>query len=363
MKDLKKKLTAAGAMLVVSAVMLSGVSYAWFTLSTNPEVSNIKANIAANENLEIALDNGYAFGEGADNSVDAASKNTKVGGVQGSTTKDAYTWGNLVDLNAAMETLSTGKKLVLAPVKYDSAQLKYPVYGDDGRLSTVESLSTKVIENGKTGAIGGVKAFSKDQATYDAFSIDFWLRSNENCAVSLSDATKRAKSANDTSAAKSDVNGVEGLGSYIEIPISGENQVTQQDGSIASSIIDNYIKNLVVRFDVGDNSYYAKIGQGKVSTINGENKVKYGLTLVDKLNTDANAKATSINLSANVGKKVTMYVYIDGETITNKEALLDDVEGMTMNIQFSSSEIDGNGETPGAMNGATVAPTSTGAGN
>ena len=54
MKDLKKKLTAAGAMLVVSAVMLSGVSYAWYTLSTNPEVSNIKANIAANENLEIA---------------------------------------------------------------------------------------------------------------------------------------------------------------------------------------------------------------------------------------------------------------------------------------------------------------------
>lgn len=356
MKDLKKKLTAAGAMLVVSAVMLSGVSYAWFTLSTNPEVSNIKANIAANENLEIALDNGYATGEkpatGDDNSVDKAS--IYADSAQGSKTGNPYTWGNLVDLDKAMKTLNpeqTGKKLVLAPVKYDNKSLLYPEYGEDGRIAEVTKglTSTNILDLdtnnafGIKNAAGGVKGYSKDEATYDAFSVDFWLRSNENCGVSLTGTskTKRAHSQNDTNT-QNDVNTVEGNGSYITIDVSGENDETT---------IMNYVKNLVVRFDCDNNSYYAKLSKDSLTN----NKLKLALKLDSHKNSETTTDTTAptISLNKNVAKKITMWVYVDGETVTNASSLLDDAS-MEMNIQFSSNEIDGNGETPGAMNGATA---------
>ena len=60
----KKKLTAAVAMLLVSAIMVVSSTYAWFTLSTAPEVTGITTTVGANGNLEIALspENGDAAG-------------------------------------------------------------------------------------------------------------------------------------------------------------------------------------------------------------------------------------------------------------------------------------------------------------
>lgn len=307
MKDLKKKLTAAGAMLVVSAVMLSGVSYAWYTLSTNPEVSNIKANIAANENLEIALDNGYE-NEAA---VNDASKVTGTS-AQGSTKDNPYTWGNLVDLNVAMGTLNpkTGStatpKLILAPVKYTSADtFNYPKYGLDGRVDNLNSTLTGVVVSDNTqSANGGVKGWkqSETSTTYDALSVTYWLRSNETCKVSLSTAaTKRAKSTNDTQTGNTDVNTVTGNGSYIEIPVSGENTAT---------IVGEYAKNLVVQLNVNEeNPIYARLTNAKnvASTETEPAKVKFDLVL-DKAKTKATtgAGSTTIDLTANEAKKVTM---------------------------------------------------------
>lgn len=359
MKDLKKKLTAATAMLVVSAVMLSGVSYAWYTLSTNPEVSNIKANIAANENLEIALDNGYTN----EDAVNDASKvaNAENNNIQGSQTGNPYTWGNLIDLKTAMDTLNstTGKNLLLSPVKYNNGNLEYPKYGTDGRVASVEAYGTptNISDHSSTDVAGelegGVKAFSKDESTYDAISIDFWIRANEKTEVTLSaDPAKRAGSINDKQTGTTDVNTVEGKGSYISLPIpaNSENKVAN---------IDKYVSNLVVRFDVttfgesnSTTSYYAKLtkdASSKDATETAEGVAKYSLAL-DSVKNSANGNGDAkISLEANIAKKVTMYIYIDGETIANKDALLDDLTGMEMNIQFQSNTTT----TPGAMNGAT----------
>ncbi len=115
MKHLKQRLIAATAMLMVSAVMLTSVSYAWFTMSTNPEITGMTATVTANENLEIALDNWYYAGEangkaenenGGQISVDEASIYNNQPGVQGSTVDNPYTWGNLVDLSMAFNTLN-----------------------------------------------------------------------------------------------------------------------------------------------------------------------------------------------------------------------------------------------------------------
>ena len=55
MASLRKKLFAAIAMLLVACIMAVSSTYAWFTLSTAPEVKGISTTIGANGNLEMAL--------------------------------------------------------------------------------------------------------------------------------------------------------------------------------------------------------------------------------------------------------------------------------------------------------------------
>jgi hypothetical protein len=375
---------AAIAMLCVSAVMLTGVSYAWFTLSTNPEVTNITANVSANENLEIALDNGYSSGEGDTTSVDLASKNDAAGGVQGSTTGNPYTWGNLVNLSQAFETInSTSTSLQITPVTYKTAGLKYPEYGKDGRVSGLKDLKSVAISDYTSVSTpdGGVKVWKKtDNSTvYDALEIDYWLRSNENCNVSLSEAAKRANSDYDDQEASiadtADVNAAQGAGSYIVL--KAQSGTTTTDNS--AKRVRDYAKNLVIRFDVytsstatnytsvyasltEDTTYNTLADDAQLTTTG----IKYKLALVNGLQTASTASTALttdyIALDANTAKLVKMYVYLDGETVTNAAALLDTVD-MEMNIQFSSSAIGGTNDTPGAMDGATVTTTNTSGNN
>ena len=60
-RDLKSKLLAAVAMLLVSSMMMVTSTYAWFTLSTAPEVTGITTAVGANGNLEMALLPYYAL--------------------------------------------------------------------------------------------------------------------------------------------------------------------------------------------------------------------------------------------------------------------------------------------------------------
>ena len=54
-RDIKSKLIAAICMLLVSSIMMVSTTYAWFTLSTAPEVTGINTSVGANGNLEMAL--------------------------------------------------------------------------------------------------------------------------------------------------------------------------------------------------------------------------------------------------------------------------------------------------------------------
>ena len=53
--SIKSKLMAAVAMLLVASFMVVSSTYAWFTLSTAPEITGVKTSVGANGNLEIAL--------------------------------------------------------------------------------------------------------------------------------------------------------------------------------------------------------------------------------------------------------------------------------------------------------------------
>ncbi len=134
-QDIKSKLLAAIAMLMVATIMMVSSTYAWFTLSTAPEVQGITTNVGANGNLEIAL---------SPLSGDASEITSGVGdSVLTSWVDKNLTWGNLLDLSDASYGLGN---INLLPAQLNSVNsplnstpLKTPVYGEDGRISALES--------------------------------------------------------------------------------------------------------------------------------------------------------------------------------------------------------------------------------
>lgn len=132
--DLRNKLIAAIAMLLVSCIMMVSTTYAWFTLSTAPEVQGITTTVGANGNLEIAL---------SPSSGDANHITSGMGDANKPWAEKNLTWGNLLDLSDN-STYGLGDiKLLPAALNFTGATkdefkladfpLSTPSYGADGR--------------------------------------------------------------------------------------------------------------------------------------------------------------------------------------------------------------------------------------
>ena len=145
--NLRNKLFAAIAMLLVSSIMMVSSTYAWFTLSTAPEVQGITTTVGANGNLEIALSPQSGRG------TDVVDGSVGVSG-QDWTVKN-LTWGNLLDLSDTSYGLAdlvlSPAQLVLSGNSLPSAPLATPVYGNDGRIA---DLDDNTIIGGKTVVTG-----------------------------------------------------------------------------------------------------------------------------------------------------------------------------------------------------------------
>ena len=89
-RDIKNKLMAAICMLLVSSIMMVSTTYAWFTLSTAPEVTGINTAVGANGNLEMAL----LPKDGELSSITSAAGDGVIAMEQRN-----ITWGNLVDVS------------------------------------------------------------------------------------------------------------------------------------------------------------------------------------------------------------------------------------------------------------------------
>ena len=145
----RSKLVAAVAMLLVGVFMVISSSYAWFTLSTAPEVSGIHTSVGANGNLEMAL-------------VPSAGMATIPESAVGQTGMNE-TWGNLVDLSLnggyglnAIQLMPS--RMTVTGDKFD--YLSVPTYGADGRISGLIPAVTGKYENGSwvAGVTTGVSA-------------------------------------------------------------------------------------------------------------------------------------------------------------------------------------------------------------
>ena len=143
--SIKSKLMAAVAMLLVASFMVVSSTYAWFTLSTAPEVTGITTKVGANGSLEIAL-------VGTKDTYDnpAGKINSSVGDSSKGDTVKNLTWGNIVNLSDAAYGLDL---ITLLPsvMKLNSSGETYtvpatgilatPKYGADGRISVLEANS------------------------------------------------------------------------------------------------------------------------------------------------------------------------------------------------------------------------------
>lgn len=143
-----QKLMGAIAMLLVASIMMSATSYAWFVLSTAPEVTDLTTTAGANGALEIALQSNKADGTGRADILSGVGQSIIA-------SKDAQTantyWGNVVDL-------STGyglEHITLYPARLNltgsevngetvysvatNSMLSVPRFGTDGRLVTLDN--------------------------------------------------------------------------------------------------------------------------------------------------------------------------------------------------------------------------------
>lgn len=127
---IKGKLVSAACMLLVAVIMVVSSTYAWFTLSTAPEVTGINTAVGANGSLEMALLPSNGVADGVTSEVGDATKPID---------EKNLTWGNLVDLSHVSYGLN---QIIMYPSLLNvdengnlpAAMLQTPTYGSDGRL-------------------------------------------------------------------------------------------------------------------------------------------------------------------------------------------------------------------------------------
>lgn len=153
-KGIKSKLMAAVCMLLVSAIMMVSSTYAWFTLSTAPEVTGITTAVGANGNLEIAL---LPLSGKTDDIKSGSSDSMAVQTAASANT----TWGNLVDVTEGYgldEIILYPSKMATTTTGDDTAvnignPLMTPTYGADGRVASLTANTlTGVYQNGSFNA-------------------------------------------------------------------------------------------------------------------------------------------------------------------------------------------------------------------
>lgn len=145
--SMRRKLYSALSMLLVSGIMMVTSSYAWFVMSTAPEVKGIQTQVGANGALEIALLDQNSWTDLSRLDMGDIDENATT---EQNTVEANLTWGNLVNLESATYGLSN---IILQPSRLNIKQsgiegtddytilgtlLKTPVYGEDGRVKKLE---------------------------------------------------------------------------------------------------------------------------------------------------------------------------------------------------------------------------------
>ncbi len=263
MSSLRNKLFAAVAMLLVACIMAVSSTYAWFTLSTAPEIKGITTTVGANGNLEIALgtwDTVYGVATPGSAEGDSMDKDGQL------VTAANITWGNLIDLMDESYGLGAIKLYPsrLNATKADGAlgiltqafsPLAFPKYGTDGRITELDR-NTMIGKYNQTAggfmALGtpnyaGVNAIGSASSMTER---EFAVRNNKNAIES-----NRVK-------AKAEAQGAINLYSGDLAAIAIDNMSSGDDAVISADDVA-VLKNLIVKLEASN----AAIGDSIKSAI------------------------------------------------------------------------------------------------
>lgn len=130
---MREKVIAVAVLLALSVTMLTSVSFAWYTMSSAPEIGSIRTTVSANGSLEVALAGRYDL-DG--NLIEPANSTTGDSfAAEGQTALNAnLTWGNLINLSNYYGV----ENLVLRPATFKErspAFLTSMTYSEDGRVN------------------------------------------------------------------------------------------------------------------------------------------------------------------------------------------------------------------------------------
>lgn len=144
-----QKLMGAIAMLLVASIMMSATSYAWFVLSTAPEVTDLTTTAGANGALEIALQSNKADGTGRADILSGVGQSVASKEAQ---TANTY-WGNVVDLSKGYGlehiTLYPARLNLNGGVVNTTSMLSIPTFGTDGRVTSLKNAEKTYYKDGK----------------------------------------------------------------------------------------------------------------------------------------------------------------------------------------------------------------------
>lgn len=317
-RSIQKKLMAATSMLMVAVIMMVSSTYAWFTLSTAPEVTGITTAVGANGNLEIALANAETWAE-------PELVSSAVG-----TSGDNTAWGNLVDVSdinkyglnrislmPAELNISEGNQVV-------GSYLRTPVYGSDGRISALTANTNTgtldaegsnkftINENYGVRAIGTSTQMTPRQSDY------------RNAKASLASAGALTK----TYASRSLYsNGSELANIIVKHALADKDNpdtYTQQDLAIVDRVIVGLEDSLAQAETALNNALKGLIGsqtavdKGITDTI--YEAVKEDIDVTDVANGAINIQGVEIPLTPNLAKAVEVYDRANTSLTSAKEA-------------------------------------------
>ncbi len=166
MKSIKNKLIASVAMLVVATVMMTSASFAWFTVSTAPEVQKIEVEMTAVKNLEIAK-------------ADADK-----------TAPPEVTTGQGTDENAYGASITSFPKVTLTSMaKVDGNTIKTVSYSSTGRVDALVEATAPAddtLSADGTGKYSYTATINGKSADLDVAAVyGVWLRSNVAQTVTM----------------------------------------------------------------------------------------------------------------------------------------------------------------------------------
>lgn len=128
------KILSAAVMFALALILMVSTTFAWITLSTNPEAAKIATTVAANGNLEIALEDGDSDTVPTSGRGDSSARDNDL-------VRSNITWGNLINLSAEEYGLAniSLRPALLNEYELTSNPLSGAFYGTDGRVSGLDS--------------------------------------------------------------------------------------------------------------------------------------------------------------------------------------------------------------------------------